>query len=82
MMSVLVDLPLTVVGDRVGLVFVVFCVLVAGREGFDVYKGFLVDERADAAEAATVEGEVSAVMRCRALWVPVGVFSSRSWKSR
>ena len=57
-MVVLVDLPLTVVDDRVGLAVAVLCVLVAGREGLDVYEGLLVGERAGTAEAAAVEGEV------------------------
>ena len=43
---ILVDLPLTVVDDRVGLAVAVLCVLVAGREGLDVCEGFLVGERA------------------------------------
>ena len=33
------------------------CVLVAGREGLEVYEGFLVGERAGTAEDATVEDE-------------------------
>ena len=55
---VLVDLHLAGVDDRVGLVGAVPCVLIAGREGSDVCEGFLVGERADTAEAATVEDEV------------------------
>ena len=55
---VLVDLPLTVVDDCVGLAVAVLCVLVAGREGLGVCEGFLVGERAGTAEAAAVEGEV------------------------
>ena len=39
---VLVDLPLTVVDDCVGLAVAVLCVLVAGREGLDVFEGLLV----------------------------------------
>ena len=46
MMVVLVDLPLTVVDDRVGLAVAVLCVLVAGKRGLDVYEGLLVGERA------------------------------------
>ena len=57
-MVVLVDLPLTVVDDRVGLAVAVLCVLVAGKEGLDVCEGFLVGERAGAAEAAAVQDEV------------------------
>ena len=41
MMVVLVDLPLTVVDDRVGVAVAVLCDLVAGREGLDVYEGLL-----------------------------------------
>ena len=45
-MVVLVDLPLTVVDDRVGLAVAVLCVLVTGREGLDICEGFLVGETA------------------------------------
>ena len=55
---ILVDLPLTVVDDRVGLAVAVLCVLVAVREGPDVCEGFLVGERADTSDAAAVEDEV------------------------
>ena len=58
MVVILVDLPLTVVDDRVELAVAVLCVLVAGREGLGDCEGFLVGERADTPEAAAVEDEV------------------------
>ena len=58
MVVVLVDLHLAGVDDRVGLVGAVLCVLVAGREGLDVCEGFLIGERANTSEAATVEENV------------------------
>ena len=44
---ILVDLPLTVVDNRVGLAVAVLCVLVSGREGLDVCEGFLVEVLGD-----------------------------------
>ena len=49
---ILVDLPLTVVDDRVGLAVAVLCVLVAGREDLDICEGLLVGKRAETVEAA------------------------------
>ena len=46
MVVILVDLPLTVVDNRVGLAVAVLCVLVTGREGLDICEGFLVGETA------------------------------------
>ena len=65
MVVILVDLPLTVVDNRVELAVAVLCVLVAGREGLDVCEGFLVGE--PTLQRMRPLRARSGMMRCRTL---------------